>query len=370
MDEYNHDNRIDDLTTKLAHGQISRRTWLRLVLQAGAALPTAAALLASTGVRLGRAADGKPLRVFHVPKFTGFFYFDEANRGSAQAAKDLGAEQTYVGTTSADVEEQVQVLQNIIPQHPDCLILAPLDLNAPVPVLRRARQQGASITTYDSDVAAEARDVFANVTSFETLARAILDSALVNSPDGGKTIWGASTPMVATTANEKKAIDRLLKEDAKYKSIQLVEPPLYGDDDQNKSYQLAVDAMQAHPDLRLFISGSGINVPAAAKAIRDTGRTGKIFSTGIANPDTMKTALEDGTCKQYAIWPPHDLGYLATYVAILLKSGKAKPEVGSQFDVGYIGHRAVEEGRVVYLNELLYLTPGHEDFDTALKANL
>ena len=103
--------------------------------------------------------------------------------------------------------------------------------------------------------------------------------------------------------------------------------------------------MQAHPDLKLFISGSGISNPAINKAIRDTGRSGKVFSTGFALPSTMKTYLEDGTCKQYALWKPKKFGYMATYRCILQKSKKIEKSRGTAVDVPTIGKRTIEDGQ-------------------------
>jgi rhamnose transport system substrate-binding protein len=359
------DRDIAGWTQALEAGKLSRRRWLQLMLGTGASMPAIAGLLAGTGVMVGRAAADTPLRVFNVPKFTGFVFFELARAGGEQACKELGATQTYVGTTTADVEGQVQVLQNIIPQKPDCIVIAALDLNAPVPVLKQARQRGAVVVPFDSDVAPAGRDLFVNMAPFEVQARAMLESALANAPAGGKAIWIAPTPTVANFISQKKAIDEVIAKDPKYKSIQFIDT-LYANDDPDKSYSVGTSAMQAHPDLKLFISGSGISTPAINKAIQDTNRTGQVFATGFALPSTMKTYLDSGTCKQYALWSPYKFGYMATYCAIMIKSGKMKPTPGTEIDVPTIGKRTIEEGSIANLNSMLFFTKGHDDFDTAL----
>ncbi len=99
------------------------------------------------------AAETKGLRIYNVPKFTGFIFFELAKAGSQKACDELGCQLTYVGTTTADVEGQVQVYQNILPQKPDGIVTAALDINAPVPALSQARQRGAVVVTFDADVA-------------------------------------------------------------------------------------------------------------------------------------------------------------------------------------------------------------------------
>ena len=72
------------------------------------------------------------------------------------------------------------MLQNLLPQKPDGIVIAALDINAPVPALRQARNRGAIVVTFDSDVAEAGRDVFVNMAPFEVQAKAMLDSALAN----------------------------------------------------------------------------------------------------------------------------------------------------------------------------------------------
>ncbi len=48
----------------------------------------------------------------------------------------------------------------------------------------------------------------------------------------------------------------------------------------------------------------------------------------------MKPYVLDGTVKQFELWNPNDLGYLAGYAAADLASGKASLTTGSTFDAG------------------------------------
>jgi rhamnose transport system substrate-binding protein len=356
---------VDRLNALHRAGRLGRRAWLKGLLAGGLSLPAIALAGREAGILVGRAAAQAPLRIFNVPKFTGFVFFELARDGGAKACEELGAEQVYVGTTTADVEGQVQVIRNIIPQRPDGIVTAALDINAPVPALRQARQRGAVVVTFDADVAPDGRDLFVNMAPFEIQAKAMLESALANAPGGGKAIWIAPTPTVANFISQKKALDELIAKEPKYQSIRFIDT-LYANDDPEKSYQVATSAMQAHPDLKLFISGSGISNPAMNKAIKDTGRSGQVFSTGFALPSTMKTYLDDGTCKQYALWSPYKFGYMATHLAILLKSGKIAAEPGTSVDVPTVGAREIDATGTTNLNAMLFFTKGHDDFDTAI----
>jgi rhamnose transport system substrate-binding protein len=352
-------------TKELSTGRINRRQWLSLMMGAGVSLPVMASILSDTGVLIGRANAQAKLKIFNVPKFTGFVFFELAKDGGQKACDELGAEMVYVGTTTADVEGQVQVFRNIVPQKPDVIVTAALDINAPVPALKQARQRGAVVVTFDADVAPEGRDLFVNMAPFEIQAKAMLECALANAPEGGKSIWIAPTPTVANFISQKKALDELIAKDPKYKSIEFIDT-LYANDDPEKSYAVATSAMQAHSDLKLFITGSGISNPAINKAIKDTGRVGQIFSTGFALPSTMKTYLDEDVCKQYALWSPYKFGYMATYLGILAKSAKIEAKGGTEVDVPTIGKRMIDDTGTANLNSMLFFAKGHDDFETAL----
>ena len=126
------------------------------------------------------------LRIFHTGKWTGFPYFELAQVGVAEAAAELGDEVTYGGASEPDTQLQVQTLQNFVAQKPDAIVLAAIDVNAVAPVLEEARAQGIKVVTYDADAAVQARDAFVNQLSYRQAAQVMLDAALANAPEGGR----------------------------------------------------------------------------------------------------------------------------------------------------------------------------------------
>lgn len=340
---------------------------LAIALTAGLSItPVAAQDEATEGVFSDEVLQcAQDLRIFHVPKFTGFIFFELAREGVNRAATEFGAaEPVYIGPDKADTQAQVQVIQNILPQQPDVIVLASLDLNALSPSLKEARENGAVVVTYDADVSADARDLFTNMMTFEQQARAMLDSALVNDPEGGQAIWLAPHPTTANFISQKAAIDELIAaEPDTYAKIEFIDT-LFMEDDPELSKRVATDAMAANPDLKYFITGSGMANPAVNQAIVDTGNKGEVFSTGFALPSTMLTYLEDGTNKQYALWNPVDFGYLATVAGVLKKCGAMEGADGETFVGGTLGERTIgEEGEIV-LGVPMFFTPECPDFDS------
>ena len=314
-------------------------------------------------------AQGSDETFYYVPKFTGFIFFQLAEQGAKKAADELGVKKVVtLGTAQNDVQGYVQILQNLLPQRPQILVTTSSDANAPVPVLKKMRANGAVVVTFDSDVGADGRDLYVNIAPYDVQARAILDSALYNNPEGGKVIWLAPSPNITDFNQVKKSIDKLVATDPKYKSFQVIDT-LYMQDDPDKSYAVGTSAMQAHPDLAGFITSSGMANPAVNKAIQDTGRVGKVYCTGAGLPSTMQTFLDSGVNKQFMLWSPYWFGYMAAYAAIQIKRGVIKVADGAEIDIPHVGKRKMymtPEGMVTDLNMMVYFRKDHETFETAI----
>lgn len=309
-------------------------------------------------------------KLYYVPKFTGFIFFELAGQGAQQACDELGVEMVTLGTTQNDVEGYVQILQNLIPQRPQMMVTTSSDANAPVPALKKMKGNGATIVTFDSDVGGgqDARDIYVNMAPYTVQAIAELESALYNNPDGGKVIWLAPSPNITLFNEVKKALDELIATEPKYQVFEFIDT-LYMDDDPDKSYSVATSAMEAHPDLAGFITSSGMANPAVNKAIQDTGRTGEVFCTGMALPSTMETFLEDGVNKQFALWSPYWFGYMSAYLAIKIHRGEVDVKDNNSVNVPNVGERRMymtPDGMYTDLNMMLFFRKDHDDWDTAI----
>ena len=107
----------------------------------------------------------------------------------------------------------------------------------------------------------------------------------------------------------------------KYQVFKVVDTQ-FADDDDAKSYDVAVNLMQAHPNLKVIISSSAVSAPAAARAIvgERPRRQGVRHRLRAAERDQAlpRERLAEG----FALWDPVELGYLAAYVTHLKLAGK------------------------------------------------
>lgn len=312
------------------------------------------ALLAGPAFASAARAKDSGFKLMMTPKWTGFPYFEAAAKGGKAAADELGDSFVYAGADHADVSLQVETLENFLTQKPDGIILAAIDLNAVAPVLKQARKRGITVTTFDADAATDARDLFVNQMSYEQAARTMLDCALMDAPQGGEIAFIAASPTSPNHTAHMRIMTQLTKTEDKYKVFKVVDTQ-YAQDDDAKSYDVANNLMQAHPNLKVIISSSAVSAPAAARAIEASGRAGKVFSTGFALPSAIKSYLEDGSEKAFALWNPYELGYVATYATHLKLAGKLEVKPGATFQAGKAGtYKVGENGEIVYGKPMIF----------------
>ncbi len=137
--------------------------------------------------------------------------------------------------------------------------------------------------------------------------------------DKGDVAVLSATP---TSTNQNIWIEEMKKVLPKYPSVNLV-TVAYGDDLSDKSYREAVGLLKSYPDLKVIVSPSSVGIVAAAQAVKDQGKIGKVYVTGLGLPSEMAGAIKSGASKSFAIWNPIDLGYAATYLADDLVKGTA-----------------------------------------------
>jgi rhamnose transport system substrate-binding protein len=327
---------------------MKRRSFLTI----GTGLLMAGVTTAPTVVR----AKDAGFKIMMTPKWTGFPYFDLTGEGAKAAAKELGDTLIYAGADHAEVSLQVETLQNFVTQKPDAIILAAIDLNAVAPVLKDARKRGIVVTTYDADAAVAARDMFVNQLSYEQAAKVMLDCALLDVPEGGEIAFVAASPTSPNHMAHIRIMTQLTQTDPKYQVFKVVDTQFANDDDA-KSYDVAVNLMQAHPNLKVIISSSAVSAPSAARAIEGSGHVGKVYATGFALPSAIKGYLDNGSEKAFAFWDPWELGYVAAYETHMKLAGKFDPSVvGATINVPKAGttFTAGKDGEVVYGKPLIF----------------
>ena len=293
---------------------------------------------------------GGELSMTMLPKNLGNPYFDTSTAGAEAAAEDLGVEMEEVGPETASPDAQVSYINTVAQQGKDALILSANDPEALCDAIDEARSADVKVITFDADTNPDCRDLFINQATAEGIAAKQLE--LISEQIGGKGEI-AILSAAANATNQNAWIDMMEKELADnpdYADIELVDT-VYGDDDDQKSFDQTEALLQNHPDLKGIISPTTVGIAAAARYLSDSSSKGKVALTGLGTPNQMREYVENGTVESFALWNPSDLGALATYAAAALANGDISGEEGDSFEAGDLGEFEVGAEGVVLLGE-------------------
>jgi rhamnose transport system substrate-binding protein len=293
---------------------------------------------------------GGDLSMTMLPKNLGNPYFDTSTKGAEKAAEEIGADIEQVGPETASPDAQVSYINTVAQQGQDALILSANDPEALCDAIDEARSADVKVVTFDADTNPECRDLFVNQATSEGIAAKQLE--LISEQIGGEgeiAILSAS----ANATNQNAWIDMMekeLKSNPDYAKIELVDT-VYGDDEDQKSFDQTEALLQNHPDLKGIISPTTVGIAAAARYLSDSDAKGKVALTGLGTPNQMREYVENGTVESFALWNPEDLGFLATYAAAALANGDISGEEGDTFEAGDLGEFEVGADGVVLLGE-------------------
>jgi rhamnose transport system substrate-binding protein len=313
-------------------------------LLAGAALALAAMMSSAS------AAD---MKIALLVKSLGNGFFEAANKGAEEAAKELGGvEIIYTGPTTTTAEGQIEVINSLIAQGVDAIAISANDPDAVVPALKKAQQRGIKVISWDSGVAPEGRIMHLNPSSNELIGKMCLQLAKDHLPDGKGdfAILSATT----TSTNQNIWIEEMKKQLKDFPGLNLV-TTVYGDDLADKSYREANGLLTSQPNVKVIVAPTTVGVLAASQAVKDAGKIGEVYVTGLGLPSEMAGAIKSGATKEFAIWNPIDLGYSATQIAYHLVKGDTDGAPGSEIEAGRMGKIKVgDNGEAAMADPFVY----------------
>lgn len=329
--------------------QNKRRAGALTALAAAAALVLAGCAVDSGTDAGGDGGDGEAnLAITFLPKNLGNPYFDTSSAGAQEAIDEFDGTFAEVGPAEATPDAQVSYINTLTQQGVGAIAVSANDPEAICDALNEARDAGVKVVTFDSDTNAECRDLFINQATAEGIAKIQVDLIAEQIGDAGEiAILSAS----ANATNQNAWID-LMKEElaANHPEITLVDT-VYGDDDDQTSFDKTAALLQTHPNLKGIISPTTVGISAAARYLSTSEYKGKVALTGLGTPNQMREYVEDGTVTAFALWNPADLGYLASYAAKALIEGEITGEEGDTFEAGKLGSYEVGADGVVLLGD-------------------
>jgi rhamnose transport system substrate-binding protein len=292
--------------------------------------------------------DSTNLAITFLPKNLGNAYFDTSDKGGETAIGEFGGTYAEVGPSTATPDAQVSYINTLTQQGVGAIVVSANDPKAIGGALNEARDAGVKVVTYDSDTDVEFRDVFINQADSVGIAKVQVDLIAEQIGDAGEiAILSAS----ANATNQNAWIE-LMKSDIEdnHPDITVVET-VYGDDDDQTSFDKTAALLQTRPNLKGIISPTTVGIAAAARYLQNSEYKGEVALTGLGTPNQMRDYVTDGTVTAFALWNPADLGYLAAYAAKALIEETITGAEGDTFDAGDLGSYTVGADGVVLLGD-------------------
>jgi rhamnose transport system substrate-binding protein len=293
-------------------------------------------------------SGGSATTVTFIPKNLGNPYFDTSDKGGANAVKEFGGTYQQVGPQEATPDGQVPFINTAAQQGINALVISADDPSAPCDAIKQAMSAGSKVVTFDSDTGPGCRDLFVNQATADGIAKVQVDMISKEIGDSGE----IAILSAAANATNQNAWIATMKKDlaANHPNIKL-DAVVYGNDDDQTSFDKTSALLQQYPNLKGIISPTTVGIAAAARYLSKSQDKGKVALTGLGTPNQMRPYVKDGTVKEFALWNPEDLGYLAAWAAKALADGTITGQEGDSFTAGKLGKYTVGADNTVLLGK-------------------
>jgi rhamnose transport system substrate-binding protein len=310
------------------------------------------------GAASGTPAAGHRPVIAVMPKAKGDPYFVSCRLGAEEAARELGVDLIWDGPTGLDAAKQNEVVESWITRRVDAIAVSVENAAGISTVLRKARQHGIKVVTWDADAEPDARDFFINQATPEGIGDTLTDEAarLMNGKGDFAIVTGA-----LSAANQNLWIAAIKKRMAsKYPGLKLltIRP---SDDDRDKAFSETQVILKAFPTAKLIMAIAAPAVPGAAEAVQQSGSK-DVLVIGLSLPNLCKKYVHDGVVQAVVLWNTRDLGYLTVYTSTLLAQNKLQAGV-SGFDAGRLGRIEIRGSEVILGKPVIFNKANIDQFD-------
>ncbi len=267
-----------------------------------------------------RSESAARIQVAMMPKAKGDPYFVSCRQGAEEAARELGIDLLWDGPTDLDPAKQNEVIEAWITKGVDVIAVSVENQAGISTVLRKAREKGIKVITWDADAEEDARDFLINQATPQGIGYTLTDEAArIMNGTGEFAIITASL----SAANQNEWIKNIRKRLAeKYPNMKIaaIQP---SEGDRDRAFAETQNVLKVYPNVKVIMAIAAPAVPGAAEAVKQSGRT-DVKVMGLSLPNMNKPYVKTGVVESVVLWNTVDLGYLTVYAADALSAGKLK----------------------------------------------
>ena len=314
----------------------------------------------STGAPSGSGSGGtQRITIALMPKSKGNAYFISCRKGAERAAKELGARLLFDGPTDPDPARQNEIIENWITLGVDVIAAACENKEGISTALRKARQQGVKVITYDSDAMPDARAFFVNQATPDGIGSALMDEAARLCAGQGEFAIITASLTAANMNDWQRHIEA--RRASRYPNMKMVAlRPC--DDLKDKAQAEATALLSAHPNLKLLMNICSPAVPGAAEAVKQAGKAGQVKVIGLGLPSENRRYVKDGVTDSVILWKTEDLGDLTVRAAHAVATGALKSG-DKTFKAGSLGEFEIAGDNILLGTPFIFNKSNIDEFD-------
>ena len=242
--------------------------------------------------------------------------------------KEAGVKVDIYMPTNGKVEEQNQILENLVSQGYKAIAVSAIAPKDQVSAINRAAKK-AKVICFDSDASKSKRLCYIGTDNFQagqTLGKEIVKLL----PNGGKMAVFVGTLSADNAAQRLAGIEDAIKGH----NIDIVAKK-EDETDRNKARTNVENVINAYGDINLLCGLWSYNGPGIAKAIKASGKKGKIIGAVFDEEDDTLSAIADGTITVTVVQKPYQFGYLSSKMMhALATNGDAAIPANKNVDTG------------------------------------
>lgn len=284
------------------------------------------------------------ITVVFIPKITGNAFFESANEGAQRYAEKIGFKVDYLGSRTASLADQIAIVEDAVARRVDAICVSSLDAVGLDDALRKARNAGVQVTTWDSDVSGDARSIMVSQGTPDILGRMLVDMGVKSLRARGKDpekdpiryVWHYSQAQVADQNSWRIAGEKYIRE--RFPAwLNINAGNYYSEQDPKKALDVGEEILAKYPDIDLIICNDSTALPGQCQAMENFGFSKEdVTITGFSAPNAIKDYCHAGIIERWGLWDCQVQGALGCYMAYYLASGN-KVKVGDKITAPEIG---------------------------------
>jgi ribose transport system substrate-binding protein len=217
------------------------------------------------------------------------------------------------------------MVENAVNRHVAGIVLAPSDPDALVPAVKKAWEAHIPVVLIDSMLSDSGKQYYQSFLSTdnkkagELCAKAMIDRV-------GQTGKIAIMSYVPGAGSEIGRVGGFREYIAAHSKLQVV-GPFYSQSQMATALNQTTDTLSANPDLKGIFGANEPTAVGMGRALKQTGKGGKIVAIGFDGNQDLQGFVRDGTIQAIAVQGSYQMGYKGIQTAVTVIEHKSVPKM-------------------------------------------